>query len=121
MSAYDLVVKAKENMGFTSDFQLAEALGVHRMLVSNWKLAKSKPDGLTMLKLTKFAGLSIDDALNLVQGLPSQRELALNVTSELYIMLNGKLNLFREFKRKLFIRKSEFRFKPCCINLSMAN
>lgn len=86
MSAYDLVLKAKENMGFTSDFQLAEALKVHRMHVSNWKLGKNKPDGLAMLKLMKFSGLSIDDALNLVQDLPSQRELALNPASGVYIM-----------------------------------
>lgn len=75
---YKLVELAKENTGITSDYGIANLIGVTSQKISNWKTAQSESNAINTLKLIKAAGLSIDDALNLMQKNAQQRGRALN-------------------------------------------
>lgn len=57
MSAYDLVIEAKKVAKIPSDNALANLLGVQRSTVSSWKKGKSKPDGISTLKLCMLANV----------------------------------------------------------------
>lgn len=87
MSAYDLAERAKAKLNLTSDYQLAELLNISRSHVSNWKIGRNKPDGVTMLKLADLAGLTASDALKIVTQTPIQSSLDLSLSSDMvYIM-----------------------------------
>lgn len=77
MSAYDLAERVKGRLNLTSDYQLSELLGVSRSHVSNWKIGRNNPDGITMLKLAELSGLSASDALALVNQKSEQQQLNL--------------------------------------------
>lgn len=97
MSAYDLVLKAKEHLKIETDNKFAEIIGVSRMNISNWKMGRSNPDGITMLKLADLAGLNPHDALFLVTQKPQEHSTALIPYSESpYIMLNRRLREFSD-------------------------
>lgn len=55
-----LLDAAKARHSIPSDYKLAEALGVSRMLVSGYRKGKSRPDDLIAQRLADLAGLDRD-------------------------------------------------------------
>lgn len=84
---YELIVLAKINTGIESDYAISQLINVTRQMVSNWKSGKSEASAVNTLKLIKAAGLSIDDALELMSEHPSgQDEKSKSSAESLYIM-----------------------------------
>ncbi len=84
---YALVNVVKEKTGVTSDYGIAEMLNIPRQMVSSWKANKSEANAINTLKLMKAAGLSIDDALNIMTKESQNDRPASNQNADsLYIM-----------------------------------
>ena len=65
-ATYKMIEIAKNNNGMESDYAIANYLGVSKGMVSHWKLGRSEANGENLLRLIKAAGISIDDALSLM-------------------------------------------------------
>lgn len=84
---YKLVELTKAKKGIESDYGIAKLIGVTSQKVSHWKMQRSEANALTILKLVKESGLSIDDAINLMTEKPYQQGGALSKTARMmYIM-----------------------------------
>ncbi len=115
MSAYDLVLKAKERLNISADNQLAELLGVSRGRISHWKSGRNNPDGIEMLKLAECANMSAHDALNLVSPPPQNLSSAgVKHAYRLYIMLN---RIIMKIKAKLYRFSLQSTFQPVSVYL----
>lgn len=70
---YELVQMAKTNTGINSDYGIAALIDVSKGMVSHWKIGRSEASGIPLLKLIKAAGLSVDDALELMTEKPLRK------------------------------------------------
>jgi transcriptional regulator with XRE-family HTH domain len=66
MSAYDLVVEARQKQNLPSDNALAVLMGIDNQKISNWKNGKGKPNGETALYLAELADLKPSEARELL-------------------------------------------------------
>lgn len=66
MTVNELIEKAKAGGGFGSDYALANALGVSRSAVSEWRQGKRHPDAVNCEKLAVFSGFPLHRVLGIV-------------------------------------------------------
>lgn len=85
-TTYKLVELAKQNTGIESDYGIAKLIGATRAMVSNWKTDKAEAGAINTLRLMKAAGLSVDDALNLMTEKPYSAGGALSRTAKQCIL-----------------------------------
>ena len=86
-ATYKLVELVKIKTGIESDYGIAKKFKFTKSMVSNWKTAKAEASVINTLKLMKAAGISIDDAINLMTQTPANQDIVSNTATEsLYIM-----------------------------------
>lgn len=84
---YELIEKAKTYNKVDSDYAIAKIIGVKGQDIYNWKIGRTKPDGINMLKILKAGNINVDTALSIVtEKAPTQGELSLSNSGSLYIM-----------------------------------
>ena len=66
MDVQDLLDAAKEAQNITTDKGLADALGVTKQAVSNWRKGVSLPDTVTCATLAGYTGLPLAQVLGIV-------------------------------------------------------
>lgn len=59
----ELMDAAKRAQGITSDYRLAQVLGVTRATVSNWRVRRKFPNHTTTCELARLAGIEAGAAL----------------------------------------------------------
>lgn len=65
-SIYEIVELAKAKNNIESDNAFAIKFGFRRQNINDWKVGRSEPKGVNLLKLLKAADLSIDEAILLM-------------------------------------------------------
>lgn len=64
--AYEIVELAKEKNSIESDNAFAIRFGFRRQNVNDWKIGRSEPKGVNLLKLIKAADLTVDEAIEIM-------------------------------------------------------
>ncbi len=140
---YQLVELAKSNLKLSSDYAIANMLKVHRQMVSNWKSEKSEANALTTMKLAKAAGLTIEEAIEILEEKqPVQKRLFAQagftslslifvtlITSSLALALFNtsthcilcKIRLVKKIKPKLLRFAHENQMQSICVYLLQTN
>ena len=63
---YEMIEIVKSRHHVKSDYAAAKIIGVKPQKISNWKAGQSEANGINLLKIIIEAGLTAEDALNLI-------------------------------------------------------
>ena len=84
---YELIGMAKKNLNIESDYGIAKKLGFTTQNLSDWKNKPTEASGVNLLKIIVAAGISAEEALNLMTEQPMRKTGF--ATTEIMIAISG--------------------------------
>lgn len=84
---YELIGMAKKNLKIESDYGIAKKLGFTTQNLSDWKNKPTEASGVNLLKIIVAAGISAEEALNIMTEQPLRKTGF--ATTEMMMVISG--------------------------------